>query len=69
MGWPAEWPNDQKKGHFVLEDATWLTVDQNGKSSTIPLETIDRLLIAADNVGMVEFVKDEEAVGGNQNES
>jgi hypothetical protein len=24
MGWPAEWPNDPEKGHFVLENAAWL---------------------------------------------
>jgi hypothetical protein len=69
MGWPAEWPYDPEKGHFVLENAKWLTVDQDGKSSTIPLETIDKLLIAANNVEMVELVKSEEALGGNQDES
>jgi hypothetical protein len=61
MGWPAEWPNDPVKGHFVLEDAMWLTVDQDGKSDTITLDSIDKILIAAHNVNMVEFVKSEEA--------
>jgi hypothetical protein len=69
MGWPAEWPNDPKKGHFVLEDARWLIVDQDGKSSAIPLKTIDKILIAVHNIEMVEFVKDEEALGGNHYES
>jgi hypothetical protein len=39
----------------------WLTVDQDGKPSTIPLDSIDKILIAAHNVKMVEFVKSEEA--------
>jgi hypothetical protein len=60
MGWPAEWPNDPEKGHFVLEDAMWLIVDQDGKLGTIPLKSIDKIVIAAYNVNMVEFVKSEE---------
>jgi hypothetical protein len=60
MGWPAEWPNDPGKGHFVLEDARWLIVDQDGKSSDIPLKTIDKIVIAVHNIEMVEFVKDDE---------
>jgi hypothetical protein len=68
MGWPVEWPNDPEKGHFVLENAMWLIVDHDGKSGTVPLDTLDKILIAAHNVEMVEFVKDEESVG-NQDES
>ena len=59
MGSPVEWLNDPDKGHFVLENALWLIVDQDGKSGIIPLETIDKILIAAYNVEMVEFVKSE----------
>jgi hypothetical protein len=33
------------------------------------LRTLDKILIAAHNVEMVEFVKDEESVGGNHDES
>jgi hypothetical protein len=69
MGWPVEWPDDPGKGHFVLEDARWLIVDQDGKSSAIPLETIDKIVIAVHNIEMVEFVKDDEAIGGSRNES
>jgi hypothetical protein len=68
MGWPAEWPDDPEKGHFILEDARWLIVDQNGKPSAIFLETIDKIVIAVHNIEMVEFVKDA-ALGGNHNES
>ncbi|MDR0685793.1 MAG: hypothetical protein LBF83_11800, partial [Spirochaetaceae bacterium] len=69
MGLPAEWPNDPEKGHFVLKNATWLISDGEGKLDTIPLETIDKILIAAYNVEMVEFIKSEESVGGNHHES
>jgi hypothetical protein len=69
MGWPAEWPDDPEKGHFVLEDAKWLIVDKDGKLSAIPLETIDKIVIAVHNIEMVEFVQDDEALGGNHNES
>jgi hypothetical protein len=68
MGWPAEWPNDPDKGYFVLEDAGWLVVGDGGKIDTIHLETIDKILIAAHNVEMVEFVKNKEG-GDNRNES
>ena len=69
MGLAAEWPNDPEKGHFVLKNATWLISDGEGKLDTIPLETIDKILIAAYNVEMVEFIKSEESLGGNHHES
>jgi hypothetical protein len=67
MGWPAEWPNYPDKGHFILENAKWL-VDKAGKTTEIPLETIEKIMINVDNIEIVEFVKDKEEVGGNQNE-
>jgi hypothetical protein len=69
MGWPMEWPNDPEKGHFVLEDARWLIVDQDGKPGVIPLETIDKILIGVHNVEMVEFVKYEEVIGDDHDVS
>jgi hypothetical protein len=69
MGWPVEWPNDPEKGHFVLENAMWLIIGPSEKPVTIPLETIDKILIAAHNVEIVEFVKDEETEGGDHDES
>lgn len=69
MGWPVEWPNDPEKGHFVLENAMWLIVGPSGKPATIPLKTIDKILIAAHTVEIVEFVQDEETEGGDRNES
>jgi hypothetical protein len=69
MGWPAEWPNDPEKGHFVLEDAKWLIVDQDGKSSVIPLETVDKIVVSVHTIEMVEFVKYKETLGDDHNES
>ncbi|MDR0443748.1 MAG: DUF6338 family protein [Treponema sp.] len=66
MGWPVEWPNYSDKGHFVLEDASWLI---GNKGEKYPLKTIDRIMIDTNNVEMVEFMKDECKSGGNQDES
>jgi hypothetical protein len=66
MGWPVEWPNFPDKGHFVLEEACWLTVNKGGK---IPLNTIDKIMIDTNNVEMVEFVKDNEKLEENKDES
>ena len=68
MGWPLEWPDDPDKGHFVLEEPAWLTVGEDGKPGIVPLNTIDKILIASHNVEMVEFIKDEES-GGNHDVS
>jgi hypothetical protein len=66
MGWPVEWPNYPDKGHFVLEEASWLTTEESGK---ISLLTIDKIMIDANNVEMVEFVKDDEKSEDNKDES
>jgi hypothetical protein len=66
MGWPVEWPNYPDKGHFVLEEVSWLTTEKGGK---IPLLTIDKIMIDANNVEMVEFVKDDEKSEDNKDES
>ena len=68
MGWPVEWPNSPQQGHFILEEAKWL-VDKNGKVDIIPLETIDKIMIDANNVEMVEFIKNDEELRSYQNES
>jgi hypothetical protein len=68
MGWPAEWPNYPDQGHFVLENAKWL-LDKDGKVIEIPLETIEKIMINADNIEIVEFLKDKEELGGFKNES
>jgi len=67
MGWPIEWPNYPDKGHFVLENAKWL-VDKDGNVTEIPLETIEKIMINADNVEIVEFLKDDIELGGDKDE-
>jgi len=69
MGLPSEWPDDPEKGYFVLGDAKWLVVDHDGKTGAIPLETIDKILIAANNVEMVEFLKFNNELEGEYYES
>ena len=58
-GWPIEWPNDPRNGHFLLQNACWL-VEENGKSQEVPLGDLEGMLIDSANVEMVEFVKETE---------
>jgi hypothetical protein len=67
LGWPAEWPNFPQQGHFVLKQAKWL-IDKDNSSSTIPLETADRIMIDAANVEMVTFLKFNDELEGEQHE-
>ena len=53
-GWPFEWPDAPDAGHFVMVQAEWL-LDNNER---VPLDSVDRMLVAAKDVEMVEFVKD-----------
>ena len=48
-GWPAEWPNSPKGGHFVVSHAEWLN---NGTR----LDEAERLIVPAAEVEMVELV-------------
>jgi hypothetical protein len=68
LGWPMQWPNYPHKGHFVLEDADWLDVDGSGNTKQIPLINVDKIMIDANNIEMVEFVKDDASSGGKHNE-
>ena len=51
-GWPKVWPSTPK-GHIALEKASWL--DEN--NNQICLDTVDAILISAEDVKMVEFMK------------
>ena len=53
-GWPEEWPSQPDRGHFRISDGEWLVKDENGKISTTEVSTI---LIPANDVEMVEFIK------------
>jgi hypothetical protein len=66
-GWPVEWPNNPRQGHFVLEQAKWL-VDDDDTSSTIPLETVDKIMIDANTVEIVTFLKFNDELEGEQHE-
>jgi hypothetical protein len=66
-GWPLLWPNYPRQGHFVLEQAKWI-IDDNDTSYTIPLETVDRIMIDTNNVEMVTFLKFNDELEGEQHE-
>ncbi|GHU17124.1 hypothetical protein FACS1894163_07640 [Spirochaetia bacterium] len=68
QGHPLQWPNDPQQGHFVLERAKWLVVDKKGNTDTIPLPTVDKIMIDTINVEMVEFLKFKDELEGEQNE-
>ncbi|MDR2495329.1 MAG: DUF6338 family protein [Spirochaetaceae bacterium] len=63
LGWPMQWPDYPDRGHFVLEDADWLVVDENGNTKPLSLINVDKIVIDANNVEMVEFVKNDENAG------
>lgn len=50
-GWPREWPSSPNKGHFAMNQAVWLE-----KDGDIILHEVDTILIAAEDVEMVEFL-------------
>ncbi len=52
-GWPEQWPSEPKNGHFVLSNAVWLNKDD----TEIVLVVEEKIMIAAEAVEMVEFVK------------
>jgi hypothetical protein len=56
MGWPLEWPSSPKNGHFVLENAVWLD-EIDGKTQEIELSNVEKIMLDASNIVMVEFIK------------
>lgn len=54
-GWPEEWPNLPDRGHFVIGEAEWLIDEQR-----LPLAGVERILIRAQDVEMVELMQVEE---------
>jgi hypothetical protein len=57
-GWPTEWPDHPKSGHFVINNATWLLDD----GDCAPLVFVARMLISASDVEMVEIMKEPKEV-------
>ncbi len=54
FGWPEEWPDEPGKGHFVLTEAEWILPD----NTRIPLAAIERIVIPASDIHLVEFEKE-----------
>jgi len=50
-GWPIEWPSEPGKGHFSLQQASWLDEDKQ-----TPLTGVDSVLIKGEDVKWVEFM-------------
>lgn len=57
-GWPEEWPDQPDSGHFVIHGPSWLLAD----NECAPLYRVERLLIPATEVEMVEILKEEREV-------
>lgn len=53
MGLPTEWPTKPDEGIFQLQNADWLL----DKNKIISLDNVDTILIKAQDVLFVEFVK------------
>lgn len=53
-GWPEEWPDEPGRGHFVLMAAEWILPDNR----RVPLHSVERLVVPATDVNMVELEKD-----------
>lgn len=53
-GWPEEWPSAPDQGHFVMAEVEWLVEDDK----TIPLTGVEKIVIKATDVEMVEFMTD-----------
>jgi hypothetical protein len=51
-GWPEEWPSTSNQGHFVVSVAEWL----DGDHKRIPLTGVEKILIKASEVEMVELM-------------
>lgn len=57
-GWPEEWPDHSDIGHFVIDQPEWLLDD--GRSA--PLYRVERVLVPASDVQLVEFLKYDDEV-------
>lgn len=53
-GWLREWPSEPGKGHFSLEQVSWLSED-----TEIPLKGVESILIKGEDVKWVEFMNNE----------
>lgn len=63
-GWPYEWPDTPDVGHFVIVQPEWL-LDDNQR---VPVYSVDRMLVAAKDVEMVEFEKFEPEINATEDQ-
>jgi Family of unknown function (DUF6338) len=63
-GWAEEWPDQPDKGHFVILEAEWILSDDQ----IAPLYQVERFLMPATEVEMVEFLKRSEEITQNPQE-
>ena len=52
-GWAEEWPDQPERGHFVIVNPEWILSDDQ----VAPLYQVERFMIPATDVEMVEFLK------------
>jgi hypothetical protein len=57
-GWPEAWPDQPDRGHFILDQPQWL-LDSGERA---PLYNVQRFLLPAAEVKLVEFVKEDNEV-------
>lgn len=53
-GWPEEWPSRPDQGHFRIAEGEWLVGDER-----IPAEGVVAIVVPANEVDMVEFLRME----------
>ena len=57
-GWLKDWPSDSGKGHFVLEQASWLDSDvKDNEEEEILLKGVKLIMVDVKEVKMVEFME------------
>jgi hypothetical protein len=56
-GWPEQWPNKYDSGHFSIKQPAWFKDDG---SEMWPLPQLERLLVPAADVSIVEMYKKPE---------
>ena len=54
-GWPEEWPSQPDRGHFRISESQWLT--ENDENDGVSETEVSAILIPANDVEMVEFIK------------
>ena len=58
LGWPCEWPDQPDSGHFLIMEPVWLLPD----NSQAPMDRVEKMIVAAKDVKMVECLKFTEEI-------